>query len=487
MTLLRTFPNESNTKEIRTVNIGIDFGTNSTKVIYQIVESTSNENAYIYDFNSNFSVFPPYSFPSIVVLDSNKFYFGDEAYLRKDRANAIFSSFKMCLACFKNIIECKDCNSQGISSFSKGTCEINHRKINAAVISLLYLAYVIGKVANFLKHRYKGQFDLNFYYNISFPLEFLGTQRKFFGGIAHYAERLKDDVYQGISIDDVIQILKEAKKKITPHISNENKIVYVIEETRAAMHSFIKSGYLPEGLYAIVDIGASTTDISFFRYAGANQPDPFFAFYADQSHTLGGDDFDRIIMTRIRKIRKNTRDTFTSKMLYEIRQAKHDLVNNKAKFNLPHLDILWSFNEIEKMCRELLNTLHQHFSMTLREKAIEKEKALERWKNLNIILIGGGSEWRNLSNTFLRPPFFGNQVKWEPTFPTPAIPDNLNTENAIINTNELRKNFLYFYVAHGLSYFHQDVTEFYSPEEVPDFEPPQIIVEKLDRDELYPK
>ncbi len=477
----------SNSKEIRTFNVGIDLGTNSTKIIYQIIESPLTENAYVYGFNSIISDFPPYSFPSIVILESNRFYFGDEAYLRKDYASAIFSSFKMCLACYKNIIRCKNCKSHGISSFSNGICEINWRKINAAVITLLYLAHVMGQVTKFIQKSYKDQFELKFFYNISFPLEFLSAQKKFFSGIAYYAEKLKDEVEQGISINEVIQILKEVKNKSTPHIKNEARRVHVIEETRAAMHSFINSGYLPEGLYAIVDIGASTTDISFFRYAGSNRPDPFFAFYADQSHLLGGDDFDRTIMNRVRNVCKNTRDISSAELLYKIRQAKHSIINNEAKFILPQFDIFWSFDEIEQICNVLLNTLHQKFSKTLREKAIEKEKVLKRWNNLNIILIGGGSEWQNLSNTFLRSPFFGNQAKWKPTFPTPTIPDNLNTDEARINPYELRKNFQYFYVAHGLSYFYQDITEIYPPKEVPEFEPPQIIEERPDRDELYPK
>ena len=57
-------------KERRTINIGIDLGTNSTKVIYQIVElaGSGEKNAFIFDFNNDIKSFPPCTLPSNVII-----------------------------------------------------------------------------------------------------------------------------------------------------------------------------------------------------------------------------------------------------------------------------------------------------------------------------------------------------------------------------------------------------------------------------------
>lgn len=234
-------------KEHRTINVGIDLGTNSTKVICQIVElaGAGEKNAFIFDFNNDIKNFPPCTLPSNVIIKDNKLYFGSEACLLWTSAEAKFTSFKMCIACINKIIECKKCTKLGVNSFSEGKCSYNEYDIRADDIMLFYLAFVIGEVYRYVNNKYANLYKITFSYNVSFPLNYLENEeyRTLFELLAVYAEELKEDVYQGLPLKEADNLLDKAYNKLKkfPQVE-EDKKTFTVEETRAAMHSFIVSG-----------------------------------------------------------------------------------------------------------------------------------------------------------------------------------------------------------------------------------------------------
>jgi len=473
----------SSDKESRTINIGIDLGTSSTKVIYQVIELAPGKNAFVFDFGFKSDDFPLMTLPSIVAMDSGRLYFGDEAYRRKDSAEAVFNSFKMCLACFRRITSCKNCRSIGLSDFKKGFYDNSQYHINACDATIFYLAYVMRIVTDHLKSRYNPRFQIDFYYNICFPLNFLDQSKSFFEWTINYAREIKNYIEQGMRLKKAYDVLEQTYGQSPNLPGKESKKVFLIEETRAAMHSIVKSGYLESGLYSVVDVGASTSDLSFFRYSDMDTTENPLSFYANHSCLLGGNDFDIAIYKHICSADMNGKPN--SELMYDIRAAKEQL-QNQERFNIPQLNIDWDVRKLLTICRDVLNALHSQYSKILREDAFEKEPILHTWNCLKILLIGGGSQWPFLKGLLGKSPFLDRRDDWQPTFPEITIPDNLNLADQPMQAYEFKKNFIYFYVAHGLSYFYLDIIKSVYPENVPPFIPPEIRVEQPDRDELYP-
>jgi len=473
-------------KEHRTINVGIDLGTNSTKVIYQIVElaGAGEKNAFIFDFNNDIKNFPPCTLPSNVIIKDNKLYFGSEAWLQWTSADVKFTSFKMCIACFSKIIKCKKCNKLGVNSFLEGKCSYNEYEICADDIMLFYLAFVIGEVYRYLNSEYAGHYNLTFFYNISFPLNYLENEnnRALFEWLAIYAEDLKDDIYQGLTLGEADNLLDKAYNKFKdfPKVE-EDKKTFTVAETRAAMHSFRVSGSHDDGLYATVDIGAGTTDISFFRLGQAKGVEPLFSFYYDQSHNLGGDDFDSVIYRQVLTQFAN-RNYDSSKILNDIKVAKHSIHLNKT-FSLKVYGIEWGLTTIKNICTENYEKLEKSFRETF-SKAFKKEAATDRWEDVKVILIGGGAQFPMINET-LRNMHLRGINDWRPSFPESQLPDNLDLSNPNISQYELKKNFLYFYTAHGLSYHIDDITEARFPNEVSAWKPRKFYMELPDVDDLY--
>src|SRR5690242_16661000 len=73
------------------VNVGIDFGTSSTKVIFTDRQFVPR---HVCSFPDNPAGYPPVCLPSSVRVAGGRVYFGDEAERRGD--GVAYRSFKMC-------------------------------------------------------------------------------------------------------------------------------------------------------------------------------------------------------------------------------------------------------------------------------------------------------------------------------------------------------------------------------------------------------
>ena len=190
--------------ENRTINVGIDLGTHSTKVIYQIIEHAGPDakNAYVFDFGTDLNEYPPYTYPSLVTINNGQLFFGDNAYQNMNNAEAKFTSFKMCVACYWGYIPCKSCQRIGSSDFLRGEFSYNGLNLNAYEVAIFYLAYVLKMIHTDCLKKYQDNYQLTFYYNVSFPLNYLEIQKKrrYFEWLILYAEEIKSEIFQGINL-----------------------------------------------------------------------------------------------------------------------------------------------------------------------------------------------------------------------------------------------------------------------------------------------
>ena len=292
---------------------------------------------------------------------------------------------------------------------------------------------------------------------------------------------MKNVIYQGIPIVEAKQLLNEAGRRIPIFPPIKDRKTFTVAETRAAMHSIIKSGYYEDGIYAIIDIGAGTTDISFFRNGMNDIDEKLFSFYFDQSHILGGDDFDSNIYDAIYK-KYNLQNIDHNLMFPAIQNAKHGMIINNG-FNLVDFNIILSLENIYNICIGNYLRLSKCFSESL-IRAFKKEQKWDRWNEINILLIGGGSKLHRIDDSIKSIDI--QQLKiWNPKLQKLHMADNIDTKYSNLNEFEFAQNYHYFYTAHGLSYYWEDITEAKLPDDINDFRPPRQIRQFVDKDDLY--
>ena len=471
---------KENIKRKRNFIIGIDFGTNSTKVIYQI-DGLPSKNAFVFCFNEEIDGTPYCAIPSAVSIYEGRVYFGKKAIQLRQNKSLYFSSFKMCLGCFFKITKCKKCDVLGFSRFRYGEIDITDLgiKLTAPIISAFYLAYIMNTIKQTIFKKYGTKFEPQYYFNVSMPLNFLEKAKDEFINIIYIAEKMSSFIMQGIELKFIYEEYKRNSSEVDDLKKKNN--CFIVEETRAAMKSVISAGYYETGKYGVIDIGASTTDISIFHFGGADEIEKKFFYYADKCYLIGGDDFDLEILNNL-KIGTQV----TAQNIYAIRLAKEQLLV-KNKFVLNEHEINYDIEKILEICKPLFDRIHNNFSETIRLYAFEKEPVLSRWKQINIIFIGGGSQWPYLREKFKEPPFYGDFNDWNPNFAEINFPDNINLEESDVNPYKIKQYFLYYYVAHGLSYPIFDIYEAVYSESVPPLRRVEIQIERTDRDELYPK
>ena len=455
-------PKKQPARQERTLNIGIDMGTDSTKVVYQIVEEGK---AHVFNFNLNNENYPTYSLPSIITIDDKKLFFGDEK--KSQKAGAIsFTSFKMCIACYTKIIDCKECSKIGMNNFNNGQYNGKEYQLNVYDLCIYYLAYIINTVTSQLNLKYQKKFILHHLYNFSFPTNYLDSNKEYFDKLVITAEKISGSLVQGISFNEANKILNSTKNVSTNGTIEGEKNVFVVPETSAAMQSFKESNYLNQGIYSVVDVGAGTTDISIFKLDNSAEK---LVYYADESHLIGGDDFDI-------KIKESLNPPNGEISLTHIKHAKNELQRNN-ELRLINMESI-TIEDLVSIVFGLQKNIHEKFSETLRLKACDKYKSVTHFLNIKIIPIGGGSMFPGITEILTRYPFKGSG-EWKPEIIEPELPDNLVMDDKTINEYTLIKEFRHYSVAHGLSYLIDDILQTIPPSKVENYKPEKCIREKF--------
>ena len=455
------------TKKVdRNVVVGIDMGTDSTKVVYQVIGLEYSE---LYNFSKGFPGYPSYAIPTTATLSSGKLYFG---YRHGDlpEETAFFTSFKMCLACHSGANACKNCSKLGMNHFQNGVYENGGIELDVQQVSTLFLAYIVKNVTEYIHKKYNSYFNLNFQYNFSFPVNYLEENEKYFTSIIFNAYLIYPLIDNGIQIDDGLKLIDDITDVQIDRL-NKKEILYCIHETTAAMQSFLSTHRFKPDLYTIVDVGAGTTDVSVFRLS-KNEGEFTIRYYADQSHSIGGDDIDLQVGQSIKEILKKE---FS---LNEIKQAKNGL-SGSDRLTIGETEILLS--DVQYEMSRVLNRFHSCLSDTICNQAFRYEPVVPRWLNLNIVVIGGGANFPGVRERLKWSPFKA-ETSWSPNMMTIELPPNIDMRQNDVNEHILSTEFHYYSVAHGLSYVVDDILSSVLPKDIGEFKPLKIYRVKFEID-----
>jgi len=375
------------------ITAGLDWGTSFTKVCLR--KTLGGEDIPIYPIkfqDGHLSGRASYLCPSLVAVENGKVYFGDMA-IEQTPNRVRYQHLKVCLAC----------KSENFSSscVASEICPVEDDSLMSDLITL-YFAWIMNTIRRNIPPELQEP-QPSFFYNIGLPIKYLdlGTNAellKRYRKITFDAWRLSEGVSQGIDLNNARNWLSQIKGDSPPSV--ENSPVLLAPESSAAIVSYVNSVDSEPGLYCIVDIGAWTTDISFFRLSDNTlestgvQSLYFYATEVWRNATKTID--DRLLkslmeLTGIKSVKEFTEKDLYSKLgqLREKRKLTAMEVgfstetNNRDKIKIP----AYAVDFARGVTSEIFG---RNFSTTLK-KASEKETVQERWKNFTIFLTGGGS------------------------------------------------------------------------------------------------
>jgi hypothetical protein len=255
----------------------------------------------------------------------------------------------------------------------------------------------MGQARQNVPRKLLGRTQVGFTYNLGVPLDQLDRDtallRKY-REIAFRAWRLSEGIIQGIPINRALSWIGAIRDVPAP--PPERNPVQLCGETGAAIVSCALSPNMPSGLYGLVDVGAWTTDISFFRLTDPSNSvhgRHELAFYGARTHRIAVNDLDGRSLHGIRDLWELEEDAtqlasmaITPSALREQREqgafgaVEFKVKNYNKKPAPPVLDYA-------RAC--VAERLLMRFHSTLKE-ASEKEKQAKAWEGFLVYVMGGG-------------------------------------------------------------------------------------------------
>lgn len=281
-------PTQSRPLSERTLIIGVDFGTNSTKVIWQDFSADSFE---VFQWKPQAGGIASLLLPSTVMIRDGALHFGaSEQEARKE--DTLLRSIKLCVLCSRKSSICRCGNAMATA----GTIRIfsNAEPTAASSISCLFLAYVFREVEDRLVKQYPNE-RLHMVWNIGCPLDHLDAtgRRGEWERMAGAAMELRGKVLNPTDGSLVAQATRLIRHFTVP--PQEVRNYFVQPEGLAAVKAFLESPHAEPRTYAIIDVGAGTTEVSFFFNGRMTTlpGQPYRPSYlADSTEAVGGSKID---------------------------------------------------------------------------------------------------------------------------------------------------------------------------------------------------
>ena len=198
---------------------------------------------------------------------------------------------------------------------------------------------------------------------------------------------MAQDVEQGMAVTELHEVYRRHRDGMEEEgglPAAEISRTFVLPETHAALVAFIKSTDADNGLYSIIDVGAGTSDISFFRYFEDHDGHKMVSYYCSDVSRIGGDAIDHYIY-EIHPCRETWKTLDRAELLGGIRLAKQGVI----AVTLPGNAVI-ERSLVEQAAGVVAANIHAAYGK-LWSSAWEKEKNAKVWGAYEVFLCGGGS------------------------------------------------------------------------------------------------
>lgn len=425
----------------RAIVVGVDFGTSSTKVIWQ---DLSDNHFEMFPWNPAMVGLAAFLLPSTLVIRGGVIQFGlPEGDVCK--GDIRLASIKLCVLCRSNPSICR-CGNVAARNGVVRMPSLEAR-YPASAFACLFLAHVFREVESKLVCQFPND-DLLLLWNIGCPMDYLdeADRKAEWERMAGVAMELHRDMSSPASTSLLAEVAESINGFVVPAPGDRN--YFVQPEGLAAVKAFLESPHAESRTYAIVDVGAGTTEVSFFFNGRimTERGQPLCPSYlADSTAAIGGGKID-----------------------LELAQAWNcpaEDARRRKEAGESQLPILASIGEVcvqyERTCYEIV-------------KCHRLTAASD--KRFDLFVIGGGGRLRPLQEALRRHPLPGGFVRegWRQLQPPKMLKDRL----------AIQVDFDFLAIACGLA--SSLSWPYYPPSEVPPMAPIPT-KPKPDVDEYYPK
>ncbi|MBN2571079.1 MAG: hypothetical protein JXA68_03030 [Ignavibacteriales bacterium] len=405
--------------------IGFDFGTSCTKIVLQS-PFAFNRRSILIPFNDYAHSSNKYLIPSVLYCDNNN----------------VFSLVNNTGACVINNIKV-DITNDDISKISEII------KINFVAYVSLVLRYVIKWFSETQTEIFSNK---KIHWRLNFGIPSKGFNDESLKELIHHLLYLSSYISiqnTEINYNDIEKILKNPEIKLDDNYIHKDDIT-IIPEIAAEVVGYARSKLRDPGLHLIVDVGATTLDVSGFIL----------------SETLESKDLYSLLICEVKKNGANElhilRKSKVKNALEELLKSKVDK-NDRIEPVPENIDsYIPNVNELKNIIRNNFNEPLYKNSFDLIRRVIydlknKRDPNSHRWNTfLPVFLLGGGcnhpvykkllqdiNEWMIEKLQRLN----GNGIKIKEI----PIPENL------IIDEDTKKYYHRFAVAYGLSFPPEDI------------------------------
>lgn len=404
----------------RSIHLGLDYGTATSKLVLREYEADGSERAHIVFPSASRGRDRDFRIPSAVCLEGGRLWFGLEAAARQSlRDVKSWASIKMRMASPQEFHGLATPLAEGITAD------------DLATLTVAYLLQEGRRAADVIAKHYRT--PPAFTFTLGVPMSELDNShlRGRFADIARRAAHIvarpaAPDLRLGIPVLEGWMLVSEADDAIRRAPASDPRR-WVRSEVEAALLWPYKSGATEAGIYATVDVGAGTTSASFFQITSHTAPGNgsdatrSVAFFGTSCLAPGADAVDQALV-----MFGGTNDPAA------IRAKENAIIARVGEFAVAGV--------ASQIC--------QAYALAF-ERAWEKNPRPATWDGYRLLLTGGGTEIdivrRKLS---LRA---GPKLRHSPQLVDAEAPPDLEREG--LTGAELR----YLTIAYGLSYFDAQV------------------------------
>ena len=418
----------------RLYHLGLDWGTSATKLVLRDYEQGQ---AYV--------LYPPgmtltYRYPSTIAIYRNHLFFGRDAETKRPFRARMYDAIKA-----------------EIYKLAKSSNADNDNN-DLEDLATLYLSHIISVGFDFAsRHASRAKAEALMGMTLGVPAEELASSsiRTIYLRMARTAYEMAIRVGydpQGRPYDDALLVLNhtrgvlDAKDDGGPS-QDSLYIQWLRPELAAAMYWGIKSPRIQPDLYTCVDIGAFTTNASYFRIrsTSGHAPKDGIDFYGGASEPPG-------VLELLKEI------------AVQMNQDAFSIIGEEKRY----LSQSCSADCIEKFKKKYFKVWEKGF-----RSAYTKQPKQSAWDGkLNVMVAGGGSKIEQLAQMF-----YGTcpNKGWRLGQPVPdlGIPTDLYfyPKEGIISQQPYRGDLAFLLVAYGLSVHSGNFPETRLSPQVPPFDP----------------
>lgn len=444
------------------VVIGLDFGTSGTKVVVRLLDK--GRPAAAVDFGTDQAGFSRFSSPSTIALDASRFVFGTEA--EKHHDGPVFRSLKRTLIDGNGDVR----RARPAEPLPLPRDLAAHPHFLVAV----YLAEVLRRVRKLAVREYDP--DAMFLYNLDIPVSQLdggAVQRGFqtaLDAAVDFAETkdLSPDDYP-VLWERWLDVLDRETTGLADRTVKRWELVpessAVVKGAEAALASVLPDS---RRYTAIVDIGAGTTDVGWFRWVTREEGDQVY-FYSAKICLVGCDDVDDGLLDILAVPEDDGPRLFPM-----VREAKAELAAGRSV----HVEEGYrplSQHDLARAVDDVAGRCFREYGVSF-GKAYEKEKNTDRWKDIRVILVGGGSRLAGFGDQFKQHPRwqFGRSVDLRLPGDSASVGFAARTLGAMGVTSEPPgdADIVFLLPALGLSYPAEEILEPTFPDDISPLSPP---------------